>query len=109
MMKYEIINPSDVAYIESDDFKVVCVATAFLGNGLYGLKSIGGEIKMPAIAFDKMWFDKTFHETMDAAFTLMSKTELIEVLKTVHLESEQTSVNDIVGYANYMIERLEDL
>ena len=45
-MKYEIINPSDKAIIEGDDFKMVCIATIILGEGKYGLEAENKDTKL---------------------------------------------------------------
>ena len=107
MMKFEIINPSVKAFICGDDFRIVCLATAALGDGKYGLKQVGGGLSMPVLLFAKTWLEDTFKESAHDLFKKDIFAELITVLNTVHLEGEQTSMNDIIGYAKKLVISME--
>ena len=109
LVKYEIMNPSDKCFIEGTDFKTVCLATIFLGEGKYGLQRADGQPdgSMPPIIFAKGWFLDRFGQTVEEAIKTCDKNALKDVLKTVELEGERSSLNDIVGRAKDIVEMLE--
>ena len=84
-MIYEITNPSDKYTIASDDLMAVCVATAILGNGRYGLKDVEGMTVMPPfILLDcDTWFWDRFGCTFEDTYNKVDKTVLAEVLESV--------------------------
>lgn len=100
-MKYEISNPSDKAFIESDDFETVCIATCILGHGYYGLKDLESITKMPIFIFGgsdeffKENFKKSFEECLESA----DKIKLADAFESIHLAGERSSMNDIVKSA----------
>lgn len=108
MVIYEIMNPSDKCFIEGTDFKTVCIATIFLGEGKYGLEQIEpkGYLSMPPIIFAKSWFSERFGQTVEEAIKTSDKNSLRDVLSTVKLAGEQSSLNDIVGRAKDMVKML---
>jgi hypothetical protein len=101
-MKFEIINPSDKAFIESDSFEIACLATCILSQGHYGLHEVDGEKRMPPFIFGghdeffKEKFGKTFQESLNSA----DQNEIAMALATVKLAGERTSLNDIVKQAH---------
>lgn len=84
-MLYEIINPSDQYTIESEDFKVACVATLLLGSGQWGLKQINGDAEMPLFLFGGVdeWFAAQFNQPFAEVVEAISHQQLGEVLDTV--------------------------
>ena len=70
-MKYEIINPHDEAYMESDSHKYASIAVLLLGVGYYGLKEVDGDFEMPVMLLGgveewfKQEFGMTFTQIMD--------------------------------------------
>lgn len=109
-MKFEIINPSDKAFIEGDDFKAVCIATIILGEGKYGLKEEHGnaDYTMPPILFAPEWFARKFGQTIAEALEKSNIIEMRQALSTVRLAGERTSLNDIEGRAKYLVSEIED-
>jgi hypothetical protein len=108
-VKFEIINPSDKAFIESDSFETACLATCILGQGKYGLREVGGDKRMPVFLFgghDEFFaekFGKPFEESLNAT----DKAEIARALETVSLAGERTSLNDIVKRAKSYAKVLE--
>lgn len=103
-MKYEIINPSDEAYIEADEHKIAATANILLGGGQYGLKQVDGDFEMPVFA-KAQWFRDTFGET----YIELCDAHVAEIkvaLETVCLAGERTSLNDIVKYAKSIAKQL---
>jgi len=103
VMKFEIINPSDEAYIEGD-FKVCCLATLAFGEGAYGLTQVGGDLEMPLLLFgtyDK-WLKTQFGKTLKELISETSKEDIGKALMTVHLVRERSSLNDFTSYANQL-------
>jgi hypothetical protein len=100
-MKFEIINPSDEAYIEGN-FKSCCLATLFFGNGQYGLKQVEGDLEMPLFIFGNAdeWLKKQFGKTLDDLLKETSKEEIGKALLSVHLVGERSSLNDFTSYAH---------
>jgi len=99
-MKFEIINPSDEAYIEGD-FKSCCLATLFFGNVQYGLKQVDGDLEMPLFIFGDAdeWLTKQFGKTLEKLLAETSKEEIGKALLSVHLVRERSSLNDFTTYA----------
>jgi hypothetical protein len=102
MMKFEIINPSDKAYIEADCPKVACMATIFFSQGYYGLQEVDGDFEMPVFILGgaNEWFHGKFGLNIQALYDGMDKDELSKALLSVHLAGERTSMNDIVQSAH---------
>ncbi len=107
MTKYEIVNPSDLCYIEGNDFKSVCIATMILGEGYYGLHEVDGESTMPPPIFATGWFEEQFGESFPSTTDDIDKSMLVTILRTVKLGGERTSLNDIERHAKAIVERLE--
>jgi len=105
-MKFEIMNPSDKCFIEGDDFKNVCVATTILGEGFYGLQEVDGDLTMPPLNFTKGWFENTFNQDIETILNEANKNELADIMSTVCLPSERSSMNDIKGLAEYYAKKL---
>jgi len=109
MKKYEIINPSDECYIEGEEFKTVCVATVILGEGLYGLQEVDGELSMPPIVFAKGWFLDTFGVNYGEATKAVDRQHIKTVLSTVKLSAERTSLNDIEKHAKRLVALMDEV
>lgn len=108
-MKFEIVNPSDEAYIEGD-FKTCCLATLFFGEGNYGLKQVDGDLKMPLFLFGfgmEEWLKKQFGKTLDELFDETPTKDIAKALLSVHLVRERSSLNDFTTYAHNLGKRLE--
>ena len=103
-MRFEIINPSDKAFIEGE-FLPCCLATVLFGRGQYALKQIDGDLEMPLFLFGKDpdgWFTKTFGKNLKEAFDSVPKKEVGEALLSVKLFEERTSLNDFTRYAHIL-------
>jgi hypothetical protein len=100
-MLFEIINPSDKAFIEASIFEVACVAVSILGEGQYGLKEVDGDNKMPVFLFGNpdYFFKNKFGKTFEEVLVSTDRDEIVKALESVRLEGERTSLNDIVGAA----------
>lgn len=100
-MKFEIINPSDKAYIEGE-FKTCCLATVYFGNGKYALQQVDGELHMPLFLFGGAdeWFTKTFGATLQQIFDATPLSEISDALLSVKLSGKRSSLNDFAAYAN---------
>ena len=108
-MKFEISNPSDKAFIESDDFEMACLATCILGAGYYGLNEVGGEKSMPIFLLggSEIFFKREFNKSFSESLTGADKNKLASVLETVSLAGERTSLNDIVKSAQSLAKSLK--
>lgn len=104
-MKYEIINPSDICFITSDDPALAKVACAVLGKGFYGLRAETGEIIMPIFSSLEASTGMTTPEL--GAYINGHVSELAQVFRSFEYETERTSLNDIGGYAKSLADALE--
>ena len=113
-MKFEIINPSDEAYIEGD-FKTCVLATLFFGEGKYALREVGengqhkdGGLEMPLLFLTDpdVWLKKTFGKPLEELLKEVTHKEIADVLLTVHLAGERSSMNDFTKYANDLGKRI---
>lgn len=101
-MIYEIINPSDPYTIEGDDIAVVCVATAILGEGAYGLQTADGAEVMPILLFgrDETWFPERFGASFSELLQATPRDVLAACLESVKLgRDEPSSLNNIGAHA----------
>lgn len=106
-MKFEIINPSDEAYIEGD-FKACVLATLWFGNGKYGLKQIDGNLEMPLFLFGDVdgWLKEQFGKNLEELLKEISNEEIGKALLSIHLVRERSSLNDFTSYANKLGQKL---
>lgn len=107
--KFEIINPSDQAFIEGDYLTCV-VATCLFGDGKYGLKQVDGDLELPPVFFMKdpdVWFKKKFGKTFKELFDESNKMEVANALLSIKLEGERSSLNNFTKYANDMGKRIK--
>jgi len=112
-LKFEIINPSDEAYLEADDFEIAVIATLFISDG-YGLREVDGDFEMPIPVFVNMfndngfqkWFEKQFRKNLANAMKGVDKIKLKKVLESVHLEGKRSSLNDFTSYAHKIAKNL---
>lgn len=105
-MKYEIINPSDLCFITSEDPILAKIACAILGKGFYGLRSETGEIAMPTFASMEESTGMTTTEL--GAYINGHVTELAQVFRSFEYKTKRTSLNDIGGYAKSLADTLEE-
>lgn len=89
-MIFEIVNPSDACTLEAENFEVAAVACLIIGDGMYGLRQVGGDKEMPILAFgpgsaDK-WFVEHFGRPVEASLdALKMAPELVTCLDSVLL------------------------
>lgn len=104
-MRREISNPSDRATIDYTDPLATCLAVVLLGRGRYGIRE-----EMPTFFMGghDEWFTETFGMSLQMAFDQTDKSRIAAALDTVQLEGERTSLNDIVGHAKDIAERLRE-
>ncbi len=107
-MKFEIINPSDKAYIEGE-FLPCAVAVMLFGKGTYALKGDCDEHFMPVffqdLGFMEKWFEE--HNIPDIQnWVAANHADVAAAADTVRLDGERTSTTDIVGNAQYIAEML---
>jgi len=110
-MRFEIINPSDKAFCEASDYKTACIAITTFSQGKYGLKQCDGDgdFKMPPIFFSGVgWFVIQFSESFEKICDEIDRKEVINVLRSIQLEGERTSLNDIVGIAKVVANEIEE-
>ena len=107
-LKFEIINPSDEAYIESS-FEACCVATLLFSEGKYALRQVGGDLGMPVFLFGgaEKWIQDTFGKTLNELFDHIGIETIKEALLSVHLVRERSSLNDFTSYAHKLANRLK--
>lgn len=100
-MKFEIINPSDEAYIEGD-FKTCVLATLIFGEGKYALKQVDGDLEMPLLLFGtgEKWLKEQFGKSFTELLDEVGKEKIGKALVSVHLVRERSSLNDFTSYAN---------
>jgi hypothetical protein len=106
-MKYEILNPSDKAFIEGEPL-ACALATCLLGNCKYGLATLDMEPFMPIFIFGGVteWFKKTFDVELNTDLLDKHKKDIKQALESVKLSGDRSSLNDIVGYAHKIAEKL---
>ncbi len=97
-MKYEIINPSDECYIESENETVACFCTLLLGKGKYGLNNDNDETILPVLLG---YVDEWAENHIGDVETFMDEhiNEIIQCLRSVEYARERTSMNNIQGLA----------
>ena len=97
-MKYEIINPSDECYIESENETVACFCTLLLGKGKYGLNNDNDETILPVLLG---YVDEWAENHIGDVETFMDEhiDEIIQCLRSVEYARERTSMNNIQGLA----------
>ncbi len=102
MMRYEIINPHDEAYMESGSHKHAAIAALLLGQGYYALREVDGDFEMPIMFLGGVeeWFKEKFGMTFSQIMDGFDKTVLIPVLESVKLTGEQSSITDFVSRAH---------
>lgn len=101
MKRFEIINPSDKAFIEGD-FPTCVVATLLFGGTHYGLKEVDGDLTMPVFLLGgcKEWTRETFGKTPQEMADSLPSEELAKALLSVTLAYERSSLNDFTSYAH---------
>lgn len=106
---FEIINPSDKAFISGDDEIVVSVATMLFSLGKYGLQEVDGEYSLPILAFGggEEWMNENGIDN-NGEWMKKNKEGVIKALRSVRLDGERTSMNDIVSSANERADNLEN-
>jgi hypothetical protein len=99
-MKFEIINPSDEAYIEGT-FEACAIATLLFGEGFYALKEVGGTNKMPLMLSSdpNPWLIKQFAKSFRQLYE-ENKEAIADAFLSVHLVREASSLNDLVSDAH---------
>ncbi len=107
MTKFEIINPSDKAYIEGE-FLTCCLAVLLLADGHYGLEEVEGERTMPVFLFGgaKEWFKGEFNIDGIAPALADNRRAIKEALHSVYLAGERTSMTDLRRRAHQLAERM---
>lgn len=103
MMKFEIMNPSDEAYIEGS-FEACCLATLLHGDGSYALQQVGGDLWMPPLFLGGLdeWCMKQFGKSFEAFSETVPEEEVRDALLSVHLARERTSCNDFTSHAHHL-------
>lgn len=107
-MKFEIINPSDLAFMEAGDYSVAACASLMVTQH-HGLKEVDGEWSMPPFLFGNPvpWFEDTFGENIEA-FIAAHTAELIAALRSFSYPKERTSTRNFVGYAHDLATAIEE-
>lgn len=110
MMRFEIINPSDKAFMEGD-LKVAAIAITLLSKGQYALKEVDGNGGVPLFIFGggDEWFQDNFQQTIQEAYDSCSNADIAAALLSVELAGERSSMNDFTSKAHKMAERLLEL
>ena len=112
-MKYEIINPSDKAFIEADDFEVAAVACVLIGRGQYALDPVSGKgEKVPIFLFGghDAWFREKLGRPLGECIDAVKKDKLaalVACLRSAKLDGERPSLNNFTGYAHKLADKLE--
>ena len=97
-MKYEIINPSDECYIESENETVACFCTLILGKGKYALHNDNDEAILPVVlGYVDEWVKNHIGDV--EKFISEHIDEIIQCLRSVEYARERTSMNNIRGLA----------
>lgn len=107
-VEYEIVNPSDKAFVSGNDWEAVCLSVLVVGAGKYG---ITGAKDMPVFYFGghDEWFQEQFGRTFAESIEHVGRKKIAEALASFRLASERSSMNDFVGYAHKKAkELLED-
>jgi hypothetical protein len=114
---YEIINPSDEAYLDAPSDVVAVAALCFLGEGAYlaragegarGAAAAGPVFRGPLFMLGG--HDEWFEEHAGVTFEAFAKGHLAEIaaaLKTTRLTRERSSLDDLVGRAHAYAEAME--
>jgi hypothetical protein len=106
-MKFEIINPSDEAYIEGE-FRPCCMATLLFGEGKYALDQVDGDLKLPLFIFGGSddWCQMQFGYNLQDTFDKTPAIDIANALLSVKLAGERSSMNDFTAYANKLGKRM---
>lgn len=66
-MLFKLINPSDPYTLEAEELDVACTVVLMLGRGMYSLEEVGGDNRVPMLAFadSKAWFKDHFGATLE--------------------------------------------
>jgi hypothetical protein len=109
-MKCEIINPSDKVFIEHRDKKTLFKAVLLLGRGQYGAKDIDGDFKIPVFLFGGVeeYCQETFGLNFELIMAGVKVTDLVDAFRSVSMNHERTSLNDIVGLAQKYADKYEE-
>lgn len=109
-MKCEIINPSDEVFIEHGDKKTLFKAVLLLGRGQYGAKEVEGDFEIPVFLFGGVeeYCKDTFGINLTLVMEAVKRTDLIAAFRSVRMEHERTSLNDIVGLAHRYADKFQE-
>jgi hypothetical protein len=84
---FNIVNPSDKYTLETDDFETACIVAIFLGNGMYSLEQLDGDLEMQFFFGDPSgWFQEVFGNSFEVSVKRClteKQTKLIEALDSV--------------------------
>jgi len=100
MATYEIINPSDAAFIDGE-YEPCAAAVLFLGGGWYGMADDSNRDLLPLFGLGgdvNEWWGNKFGRTLDE-YATNHKGDIKAALATVHLKGRRSSINDIVRKA----------
>lgn len=100
----EIINPSDEAFIDAEDKEAACLAVAIFSNGRYSIEGM-----MPVFLFggSDEWFKNEFNRKVDESFEFVGNKRVSDALRTVKMNGERTSMNDIVKRAHNFADHID--
>lgn len=101
-MKYEIVNPSDAAHCEAPSDAVAVAAIALLSEGRYAVRRDG--FKGPLFFFfgQDEWFAANAGGVTFEAFALANLGAIADVLASVRLDGERSSLNDFTKRAHQL-------
>lgn len=100
----EIINPSDKAFINVQDKEAACLAIALMSEGRYGIEET---LSIFLFGGSDDWFIKEFGRNVEESFEHVGKHRISKALRTVRLDGERTSLNDIVERAINLADLIE--
>lgn len=109
-MRFEIINPSDKAFMEASGLKVAAIAVTLVGNGMYALREVDGDAHVPMFMLGgaEEWFQEHFDMGVQESYDSLSDGDLCRTLMSVELAGDRSSLNDIVKKAHGLAERFTE-
>lgn len=118
MNKYEIINPSDKAYIHAEDFKTASVSILVALGSQYGLKERESEEaeELPPLFnlrgggnFVNQFFEEKFGKTFREVYEETDTEDIVKCLKSAELAGDRTSLNNFTKGCQEVAETIEDM
>jgi len=109
MLTYEIINPSDAAHCDAPTDPIAVAAIALLSEGRYAVRRDGFRGPLFLFSGQEEWFAANAGGATFSDFTLANLDAIADVLASVRLNGERSSLNDFSKRAHGLAETLRGM